>query len=301
MAAVLGLIVGPGLVCGGIEQIPDNKSPIVEVPTTCDPRWYISVKSGAAIDTGATQINQGFTTDFTSTYFQSDLPSTAFIQSHDWSDAYGEAWNIEAEVGYVLTRHIELFGLFRFEHGEGDAGTNNTSTSGSHVVIGNSQTFPNVDFPISSKFGDYNSYGGEIGLRYFLLPTEAKFRPYVSLAGGAAYVPAIDIRTFADESSFFNQSSHALVYDGGFFEGSAVWTATGMVGIEYRPECHWSVGVEAGLRYISQLSENDRDFKGDATFFFNEVHVPISPFRRANDNSGDRLVVPLDAYIKFRF
>src|SRR6202035_4300766 len=103
------------------------------------------------------------------------LPTTAAIRSHDWNDAYDSAWRIQGEIGYVLTRHLEVFGLFRYEHAEGDG-----RTSGSHVIINDAPIFFE-DVPLNTKFDDYNSYGGELGFRYFFRAKEAALRPYVSI------------------------------------------------------------------------------------------------------------------------
>jgi hypothetical protein len=59
--------------------------------------------------------------------------------------------------------------------------------------------------------------------------------------------------------------------------------------------------VEAGVRYESQLDQNDRDFKGFTGFDGIPIGVPLAPFRRANDDVGDRLVCPVMGYLKFRF
>jgi hypothetical protein len=278
----------------GPEGLPDyskGKNPIVEVPTACEPRWYFSINSGADIDTGATDLVHGFTRNFISESFV-NVPTTAVIQSRDWNNVYDNAWRIEGELGYVLTSHLELFGLFRYEHAQAP-----DRTTGSHVIL---SFFLSDDIPISSKFDDYNSYGGELGARYFFLPKQAKLRPYISISGGVTHVNAIGIRTTADLSQF-GDSAEAPVYKGGFFDDSLVWNAGGMLGLEYRAECHWSIGVEAGVRYESQLDQNDRDFKGFTGFDGIPIGVPLAPFRRANDDVGDRLVCPVMGYLKFRF
>jgi hypothetical protein len=280
-----------GAVLAGPEPISaKDKNPIVEVPTTCDPRWYVSVGGNAEFNFGGNNFNNGAHEHFA-------IPQTADIdvdlQSHDYNDVYNNPfYSIEGELGYVLTRHIELFGTFRYSASPGS-----DWTSGSTVFIDVPQNFTGT-FPVRSKFGDFNSYGGELGFRYFFLPKETRLRPYFSLSGGASYVSSINVQTHADASSVGGPSD-VTVFKGAFFDDSWVGTGAALLGLEYSMNCHWVLGLNAGVRYQSELQDSDRDlnrFNNGGTAPFD-----ISFINKLNDNAGDRWSVPITGYIKFRF
>src|SRR5262249_15909196 len=130
------------------------------------------------------------------------------------------------------------------------------------------------------RFDDYNSYGFQLGVRYFFLPKTSRLRPYVSIAGGASHVDSIGVDTAAEPSNIVISRSH-------FFDDSWVGTVTGLVGVEYSLSCHFGVGINAGVGYSSPLSEDDSD-----------VQDPVS---KVNDDAGDRVYFPVAVYAKIRF
>src|SRR5262249_2318581 len=76
-------------------------------PPACDPVWYISVGG-----------NREFNTDATNLQNASAIAPTGVrigeIGAHGFNDAYDVAfYSVEAEVGRVLTDHIEAFGQFQ--------------------------------------------------------------------------------------------------------------------------------------------------------------------------------------------
>lgn len=267
----------------GVEVLPDyskDKKTIVQQQPVCDPRWYISVGGGGDFDFGATDINHAFTSDFVA-----GVPVTAFIKSHDWNAVYDPAWRLQGELGYELMSHLELFGLFKYAQ----AAATDRAT-GSHAAL----TSIGGDIPLNIQFGHYNSYGGEIGVRYFFLPKESRIRPYVSISAGGTYMNGIDIHLTADPSSVGGPPV-VTAYRGGFFNDSWIGTGAAMLGIEMAIDCHWSVGIEGGARYESQPDENDRNFAGFVR------NVPVGAFRQINNDSADRLYCPVNGYVKFRF
>ena len=278
----------------GPESLPDyskGKNPVIEeVAPVCDPRWYISIGGGIDVDLGGTDLTHNFDKDFTS-FFLGFIPvaSRAEIQSHDWNDAYDDAWRIQGELGYALTQHVEVFGLFKYAHADA-----NGRTTGSRVFVDGSGPLP-----LTSRFDDYNAWGGELGFRFYFTPRASHIRPYVSLSGGATHVDSIDISTTADLTSI-GGASDLLVYKGGFFNDSWVGAGTALLGVEWIVACHWAVGVNGGVHYETRLDQNDNDFRGFVDFA-GIFAVPLRHFRQSNDDAGDRWTAPVTGYVKFRF
>lgn len=274
----------------GPERLYDSSKDktVMAPPPVCDPRWYISIGGGADFDSGRTDLNKAV-------FGKSIAPFTnAFIQKHNWNDVYNDAWRIQGEIGYVLTDHLEVFGLFKYAHAEATQ-----RTRGSDVVFDIRPIGPRFDFPISSEWDDYTSYGGELGLRCFFFSKHARFRPYFQVSGGGTHVDSIGIRTFVDESAIGGPSDRE-VYDGGFFNDTWVWSAASAVGIEVALTCHWSIGAEGGVRYESVLDDNDTDL--DRASFNPGIGTISFRFANgANNDSGDRLTFPVTGYLKFRF
>jgi hypothetical protein len=194
-----------------------------------------------------------------------------------------------------MTQHLEVFGSFRYSHAEG---VNRTTE---HVFVDLSRIggSTRADFPFVRDWSDYSSWGGELGFRYYFFAREARFRPYLSLSGGASHTDAIDISTRIDLTNFGGPPGFPI-FKGGFFDDSLVATGSALLGLEFRLACHWAVGVESGIRYETKLGDNDSDYKGLAAFD-TLFAVPLRAFRPSNDDAGDRWSVPVTGYLKFRF
>jgi opacity protein-like surface antigen len=249
----------------------DTSKEVMAPPPVCDPRWYVSIGGG---------------TDFPVSEFSNGLHETVggtdlAIKSRDWSDVYNNVLNFKGEVGSVLTDHLELFGNFQYTHAD------------SELVRGSMATFAGRTREYFSKWGDYDAFGGELGARWYFFPKDAKIRPYVSIAGGATMVESIKLH--ADQSSpFFSTGGPFTIYDGGFYDDTIVFTGTLMVGVEYNVTCHWSVGSGVGVRYQSELDENDRDFNAASL-------SAVRALTALNHDNGDRFSIPTTVYAKFRF
>ena len=149
-----------------------------------------------------------------------------------------------------------------------------------------------------ARFDDYDSFGGEIGFRYYLLSRQARFRPYLSISGGASHVDDIDVTVLADTTSFAGPSDLSF-FHGSFFESDWIATGSGLLGVEANLTCHWTIGVNGGAHYQSRLQENDSDLRRFRSF----LGTPVSTtrFRTVNDDVADRWTVPVTGYLKFRF
>src|ERR1035437_2809698 len=157
---------------------------IQEIVPVCDPRWYVSLGGNADINFGGTDFNNAAHRAFSA---PNGGTVDIDINSHDYNDVYDNPfYSIEGEVGYVLTSHIELFGTFRYT---GSAGSDRVT--GSNVFV----DIPRIvtgNIPLSTSFDDYSAEGGEIGVRYFFVSKEKRWRPYVSLSGGVPHVDSTD-------------------------------------------------------------------------------------------------------------
>ena len=260
---VVSLLVNRGIFsfAGPVEL--SNDKMVQPVAPVCDPRWYLSIGGGGEFNTGATDLQKS------AIIAPTGVP-IGEIRAHDFSDAYDVAfYRVEAEVGSVLTDRIEIFGQFNYAA----SATNNWIHRAVSINAG-SPTF------LSVKFDDYNSYGFQLGARYFFVSKEARLRPYFSIAGGASHVDSIGAESALESSNVVVSRSH-------FFDDSWVGTVTGLVGVEYSVSCHLAVGIHAGLGYSSTLTGDDTDLVG--------------PVSKSNDDVGDRLYCPVAVYAKVRF
>lgn len=242
-----------------------SKDKIVQpVAPVCDPRWYISIGGNGEFNASGTDFQNASVITLPNGF------PIGHINSHDLGDAYASAfYSVEGELGYVLSDRIELFGEFRYA---ASASSNWIHRAG--VINAGAPTF------IALKFDEYNSYGFQLGARYFFASKTARLRPYVSIAAGASHVDSIDAETGVEPTDFVVSRTH-------FFDDSWVGTVTGLVGVEYSVSCHLAVGINSGVGYSSPLSEDD-----------SELHGPVA---KVNDDAGDRVYCPVAVYAKIRF
>jgi hypothetical protein len=306
LAAALTLAAGilqPLL--AGPEPFRGNDKEVEIVPAACDPRWYISVGGGVDIDTGSEFSNGVHSVDEPLMGITTDLR----VKSRNYNDVYKDWYQVRAEVGYAITQHLEVFGTFNYT--QADAQT----ITGSKLVI-SSPLIPitgQIGFDFVSHFDDYQSYGGELGLRYYFLAKEARIRPYISLSGGATWVDAIGLHATTDFLGF-----GFTVYDGPFYNDSVVGTGRALFGLEFAViPCRFAVGVDAGVKYSSSLEGDDSGFQSNSTtsglaaFAHERLQTNgssggiqsafLSMLRPLNDNGAERWSIPVSVYAKFRF
>lgn len=295
--AVSAALFGAGILTSafaGPERIDSKDKMVMAPPPACDPRWYVSL--GGSVDFPLGEFGNGVSEDVNG---EADLE----IVSRDWDDTHDNWWNIQGEVGYVLTNHIELFGTFRYNHAD------------SKIVTGSVLDFGFFDLNFVSKYGDYDAFGGELGLRYFFTGKESRIRPYVSVSGGATFVSSIGLRA---DSEFFGTEFTA--YDGPFYDDSIVPTASALLGVEFQViPCKFSVGIDAGIRWQGELEGDDSAFSEFATNFQNgmaaaqarganvvgngssQFNAALTEALSHMNNSGDNFTIPVTVYAKFRF
>lgn len=287
-AASANVFAGPEPITSGKE----SKEVQMQQAEPCDPRWWISVGGGAEWDIGSTDFSRDF--HFTRIGFiPGGGPFSVSQRSPalEWDDVYDTTWHIRGELGYALTQHLDVFGAFNYAH----ADANDFQNWGAFSV---STFFVSASVPLRVRFDDYNSYGGELGFRYYFLSRQARFRPYVSLSGGASHVDNIDITAIADASSVGGPAD-VPYFQGPFFESTWVGTGTALLGLEANLTCHWAIGVNGGAHYQTRLDQDDSELRRFREF--SGAPVRTSRIQSANDDVADRWTVPVTGYLKFRF
>lgn len=278
LAALLGS-APLGRICAGPQTYTDTSKDkqIIQEKHIEECKWYVSVGGGADFDFDSTD----FVRDRSlSTFFEE---VTLDFHSHSFNDVFDTPWHLEAEVGYALDSHWEIFGKFKYSQAEGGS------------TDGGAFTFFAEPIPFRDQWDDYTSYGGQIGIRYFFFSRESRFRPFLSLSGGASHVDSIGLKMVATtDTSLFDAGD--VIYDGSFYGGSTVATGTALAGLEVNVARCFAIGVDGGVTYESKLTEHDGDldkFDFDG-FTFSDSH-------KLNDNAGDRLYFPVNFYAKLRF
>ena len=280
--ALIGTLLGAGMTVSGLagpEPIADYSTDknVVEQKVEQECNWYVSIGGGADFDYGTTEFNRARTIPGASGLAEID------VASHDYNDVYDTNYRIQGEVGYALGQHIELFGRFSYDA----AGSQTTGGSVVRSIAGN--------LALESNWSDYNSYGGELGVRYFFLSRRACLRPYISLSGGATRVESIDLTTRA-ANNFGPFAAGDVLFDGRFYGNSVVATGSVLAGFEVPVTRCFAIGADAGLRYESKLAQDDNDLDR-ATF----AGAGFPNLNKLNDNAGDRLFCPVTLYAKIRF
>ena len=303
---ILTVATSPPTLAGPEEISAKDKNPIVEIPTECNPRWYFSMGSGTEFDL-SNDFSNGLN-EFTE--FEGGTTDLR-IKSRNYDDVYKNWINLNAEFGFAITRRIDVFAKINY------ASADSQTIVGSELVIDSPlNPFPfALAFPFTSNFDNYQSWGGELGFRFYFTSPESRIRPYISLAGGANWVDEINLRVKTDFLGFDFE-----VYDGPFYDESIVWTGSALFGVEYQViPCRFSVGTNVGVRYNSELDANDSGFSEDSSSsetgvgqfvqdqlggngssqdFENALLSMLSPL---NNDGAERWSLPVSVYAKFRF
>lgn len=281
-AALCGTIIGLGTMVAcfaGPEPIVDTPTEknVVEQKVERECNWYFSLGGGTDFDFDSTQFNRAHVIPGEIGLAELD------VASQNYNDVFDTNYRIQGEFGYALGEHVEFFGRFTYD------GANSQTTGAIRVrtIEGN--------LNLKSEWGDYNSYGGEVGIRYFFVSRRACVRPYISLSGGATRVESIDLTSRA-ANNFGPFATGDVVFDGNFYGNSVVATGSALAGIEVPITRCFAVGADAGLRYESKLAKDDGDLKRSSF-----AGLGFQNLNKINDNAGDRLFCPVTLYAKIRF
>jgi len=266
-----------GALFAGPEPIGESSKDKNMVEQAAEPEcnWYVSIGGGVDLDYGGTDFVREHT-------IPGNFGTTFHIPATSWNDAFDTPYHIQAELGYALGRHVELFGRFNYDAADGQ-------TTDAYVHIAR------VGLELANKWDDYRSYGGEVGLRYLFLSRDHCIRPYISLSGGATRVDSIGVTVRAADN-VGNIHTGDVLFDGAFYGNSTVATGSALAGLEVKVTRCFSLGADAGVRYESKLSGDDNDLNRANLGGFGFPNL-----NKVNDNAGDRLFCPVTVYAKIRF
>lgn len=213
--------------------------------------WRYSLSGGADFDLNS-EFHGGATT-----------AGGITVQSHDFDDVYGTMYRLRLDVARGIDRHAEFFGSLNYVTG-----------SASRLHVGN----VGAD-PLIADFDDYREYGVEVGYRYFFTPASA-WRPYLAGAVGVKYVEAIN-------ATFYTGATPTYV-DQKFYDDSLSPTVGIALGGVLATSPWMEFGVETGVRYDHDLSDNDNN------------DISAAGLGTIND-SGSRLYMPFMVTGRVRF
>jgi len=216
-------------------------------------RWSLTFTGGASVPTGGEFHESGSGTVL-------GLPTS--VQAKTNGDIFDPGLGWRAGAGYGVSRNVELFGDFVWGRAES-----------SELSVGDV-----ASLDLRAAFADYTTYGMDGGMRYHFVPG-ARVAPYVSALAGFRRVDAIP-------GTFSVPAANVTLSDTPFFDDSTVPVFGGDVGVLFALSPRFSLGVETGVRYHTDLS----DIEGLAG----------TGLENLND-AGSRWSVPIAGVVRFAF
>ncbi len=169
-----------------------------------------------------------------------------------FSDIYKQPVTAGFDVGYMVTRSLELFGggSYTFASGRQKTIGNATITkSDFDAETGEPITF-NQDTSLRAEFNDYHEVAGELGARWHFLPGFA-FRPYVGALARLLWRDDLHM-DLTDDTNF--RIGRVRLYDSG-----AKFTGGLQAGLNYEVAEGASVGAMVGINLRPEQSRNKQD------------------------------------------
>jgi len=193
------------------------------------------------------------------------------INNLSWNDMYDTGYRAELGLSYAVNPNRKVTATAYLEKAE-SSGVQDWGD------VATGQNF-------RGSLSDYESYGGEVGLRQYFKPRPGvilkSVRPYVEGRLGASYVDDISI----ENASINNVDTPALntrYYDSGW-----VGSAAALVGVETPLTRYSTIGIETGVRYTQALDSSD-SISGSS---------PIA----GTNNSRGRTTIPVMLRGRYRF
>jgi hypothetical protein len=216
-------------------------------------RWSLTLSGGATVPAGG-EFHQGGRGTVLG------LPTTVDAKNNDDIFDLGLGWH--AGVGYGVSRTVELFGEFAWKR-----------ANASELSVGSV-----ASLDLRAAFADYTSYGVDGGMRFHFAP-DARVAPYATALAGFRRVEAIP-------GTFSVPAAGVILSETPFFDDSLVPVFGGGAGVLFAATPRVSFGVEAGVRYHSDL----QDIEGLAG----------TGLENLND-AGNRWSVPVSGVVRFGF
>ena len=228
----------------------------------CLSRWNLEAAVGPTFNVGGNAITGDRTNEGTG----------ADIRTVDFSELYKPGIRGELGGSYALNPNRKITGNVFYEQAESD-GVRNLGTLRGQNVAG--------------ALSDYESYGGEIGLRQYFAPRRGgrligNIRPYVEGRLGATRLQSVDLQgaTVA--------GAPLAAADIPFYRSSWVGSGAGLVGVETPIARHTTLAIESGVRY-TQGPRTDRTVLGAGNAL------------GGINNGGGRVSIPVMLRGRYRF
>lgn len=240
-----------------VQSLQKNKS---SCQGQCLARWNVEAGIGPEFIVGGQAITGSDTNEI----------AGAQINNISAADAYDRGWRAELGGSYALSPNRKL-----------------TATGFYSEANGNAQNLGTIDGEqLTGTLSDYQSFGGEIGLRQYFhprpIPVINSFRPYVEGRLGATRLSSVELRDAQLGDAAFGTG------DIGFYESGWVGSAAGLVGVETPLTRYSTIALETGVRFTQRPASDNSDL------------LPGNPLRGAN-NGGARVSVPIMLRGRYRF
>ena len=216
-------------------------------------RWSFSLQGGTDIELSG-NVHEGGTGTVLS------LPTT--VEAKSFGDVYDPGFRGQASIGYGIGPRNEVF------------------LRGSYYKMASEtlQVGTVAGLALNADFADYEEWGAELGYRYYFKADQA-LKPYMAAVAGLRFVGALP-------STFSVPAAGVVLSDVPFYDSSTVGVFGGDLGFAYDLNDSVALGIEAGLRYQTGLS----DLEGLAG-------TGLEPI----NDVGSRWSVPVLATVTFRF
>jgi len=218
-----------------------------------DGRWSVFLQGGTDIEVSGNVHEGGSGTVLA-------LPTS--VEARSFGDVYDPSFRGQASIGYGIGPRSEVF--LRGSYYKMSADTLQVGT-----VAG---------LALNADFADYKEWGAELGYRYYF-QADQPFKPYLGLAAGLRFVSELP-------STFSVPAAGVVLSDVPFYDSSTAGVFGADLGFSYDLSESVGLGVEAGLRYQTGLS----DIEGLAG-------TGLEPI----NDAGSRWSVPVLATLTFRF
>lgn len=178
----------------------------------------------------------------------------------DYDDAFDQpGYGARAELSYGVSDNVEIYGAFVWTQMGG------RGTQLGDIIVASTGAVT----PLEANFNDYNSYGGEIGARYYFNYAFSNLRPYIGANVGAHYVETI-------RAGLTAPAAGVALADLGFYDGGTVYTAGAEAGVVFGDGVFWTGSVSVGLKYTSSLdASTDLDTYGIGVIADGNEHISI--------------------------
>jgi len=215
-------------------------------------RWSIALQGGTDVELGGNVHEGGSGTVLT-------LPTS--VEARSFADVYDPSFRGQLALGYGVSPRGEVF--LRGTYYKMSSETLQVGT-----VAG---------LTLNADFAEYKEWGVELGYRFYF--GENAFKPYLAPVAGLRFVSELP-------STFSVPAAGVVLSDVPFYDKSTVGVFGADLGFSYEVSPSVALGIEAGLRYQTGLS----DLEGLAG-------TGLEPI----NDTGSRWSLPVVATVAVRF